>query len=702
MSTLAHATCPLCEANCGLRIEHDAGRVLSIRGDTDDPLSRGYLCPKAAALADLHADPDRLKQPLKRVGERWHAIGWDEALDEAAERIAAIQKQHGRSSVAMFIGNPTVHSYTAVLYGQLFASILSTRSTYSSNSVDALPRLLVSLWLYGSQARIPIPDVDRTQYLLVLGANPLVSNGSVMTAPDFRRRLRALKARGGRLVVIDPRRSETAAVADEHHFIRPGADALLLAAMVRVVLDEQLSKPSPHFTDLERLPALLAPFSPERVAPVTGISAETIRELARAFAGAPSAVCYGRLGTCTQEFGTLASWLVDVLNVVTGNLDRPGGAMFPTPAVDLAGFAARIGQSGHHGAWRSRVRGLPESNGELPAVALAEEIDTPGEGQLRGLITHAGNPVLSLPNGKRLEAALPKLDFMVSIDIYKNETTRHAHLILPTTFGLEHDHYPLIFGALAVHNVAKYAPAVLPESDGALHDWEVLSRLAARLLKARGGKARLQAPLVRWLGRLLPPRRLLDLLLRLGPHRMSLSALARSPSGVDLGPLEPRLAELTKGRKISITPEAVLTDLARLERRLGRSDNGGLVLIGRRHLRSNNSWMHNVERMVSGQNKCTLLVHPEDAGARGIASGDRVSVASPTGTIEVECEVTDEVARGVVSLPHGWGHNRDGVGLSVARSTDGASANDVIGETNIDELSGTASLTGIAVNVARA
>jgi anaerobic selenocysteine-containing dehydrogenase len=372
--------------------------------------------------------------------------------------------------VGLFIGNPTVHSYTGILYGQLFASQLRSRSVFSSNSVDALPRLLVSLWLYGSQALIPVPDVDRTALLLVLGANPLVSNGSVMTAPDFRRRLRALRERGGRLVVVDPRRSETAAVADEHHFIRPGTDALLLAALVKVVLEEKLASPHAAFDGVERLPELLAPFSPERVAAPTGIDAAKIRELARAFAKAPSAVCYGRMGTSTQEFGTLATFLTDVLNGVTGNLDRPGGAMFPTPAVDLAGLAARIGQRGHHGLWRSRVRGLPESNGELPAVTLAEEIETPGDDRIRALVTHAGNPVLSVPNGRRLDAALAKLDFMVSIDIYRNETTRHAHLILPTSVGLEREHYPLVFGALSVHNAAKYAAPVLPAPAGVRHD----------------------------------------------------------------------------------------------------------------------------------------------------------------------------------------------------------------------------------------
>ena len=701
MPESALATCPLCEANCGLLVTHDGERLLGVRGDPDDPLSRGYLCPKATALQDLQSDPDRLREPMRRVGDRWYALGWDEAIEEAAERIASIQREHGRSAVALYVGNPTVHSWTAVLYGQLFHRAVHTRSVFSSNSVDALPRLLVSYWLYGSQAVIPVPDVDRTQFLLVLGANPLVSNGSVMTAPDFRRRLKALRARGGRLVVVDPRRSETAEYADEHLFVRPGADALLLAALVRVVLDEKLAvrAPTPGVTGLERLRELLSDFSPEAVAGATGISAEKIRELARAFARADSAACYGRMGTSTQEHGTVASWLVDVLNIVTGNLDRPGGSMFPTPAVDLAALAARVGQTGHHGVWRSRVRGLPESNGELPAVTLAEEIDTPGDGRIRGLVTFAGNPVLSVPNGRRLEKALGSLDFMVSIDIYRNETTRHADLILPTTFGLEHGHYPLVFGALSVRNTAKLTHPVLPRPEGLLHDWELLSRLSARLWAKKGRRAtRLVAPLAERLLGKLPPERVLDLLLRAGPHRLSLRKLERSPHGIDLGPLEPRLAELTEGRPIPIAPEPIVSDLERLRTRL-RAAVPELVLIGRRQLRSNNSWMHNSARLVTGTNRCTLMMHPDDARGRGIASGDAVRLSSRVGSIEVAAELTDEVARGVVSLPHGWGHDRQGVDLSVAKTTVGASVNDVTDERFVDELSGCAALSGVEVRV---
>ncbi|MFO0577933.1 MAG: molybdopterin oxidoreductase family protein [Polyangia bacterium] len=718
------ATCPLCEASCGLRIETDGERVLSVRGDEADPLSRGYLCPKAVALADLHDDPDRLRRPLKRTGDSFREIGWDEAFDEAAQRLAQIQREHGRDAVALYIGNPTAHSYSAVLYGFLLLETLRTRSFFTSNSVDSLPRLLTSYLLYGAQALLPIPDLDRTSFLLILGANPIVSNGSIMTAPDCKQRLHDLRARGGRIIVVDPRRTETAELADRHHFIRPGADALLLLGLLHTLFAERrvrIGELAGRIDGLAQLRRVVAPFSPARIAPATGIAAAEIVSLARAFADAPSAVCYGRMGTCTQEFGTLSCWLIDCLNILTGNLDRPGGALFTTPAVDLRSLASLLGQDGHFDRWRSRVSGLPEFNRELPVAALAEEIETPGRGQIRALVTHAGNPALSLPNGRRLDRALARLDFMVSIDIYLNETTRHADLILPPLTGLERDHYGLLFHALAIRNTTKYNPAVFAAAAAdptRRADWQIFLELSTRLLAQHGPLGRMGGWAVQRLGRALPPSRLIDLALRTGPHRqkgLTLQRLREAPHGIDLGPLEPQLPRLlrTPGRRIDLTPRVLVDDLQRLAARLadegqkagGSGDGAGepsLLLIGRRQLRSNNSWMHNSLRLVKGKSRCTLLMHPTDAAPRGLRSGQSVRITSRVGAVITEVELSDEVMPGVVSLPHGWGHDRPGARLQVASQRPGVSMNDLTDEALRDRLSGCSILSGVPVRVTAA
>jgi anaerobic selenocysteine-containing dehydrogenase len=697
-----YAQCMLCEALCGLEVEHDGERVLKIRGDEQDPFSRGHICPKGVALAELQNDPDRLRHPLKKVGDGFAEIGWDEALDLAAERLADIQKRHGRDAVAMYFGNPAAHSYSAILFYQLLVDAIGTRNRYSANSVDTLPRFFTSFAMYGNQVQVPVPDIDRTDYFLMLGANPLVSNGSAMTAPDIGGRLRRLRARGGKLVVLDPRRTETAEVADEHHFIRPGTDALFLAAVLNVLFAEGLAKPGrlrPLLDGWSEIPKLVAPFAPARVAHATGIPAEVTVRLARELAAAPTAVCYGRMGTSVQEFGTLATWLTDLVNIATGNMDRPGGWMFGTPAVDLPGAARLIGLAGSFDRWRSRVSGYPEYMGEFPAAALGEEIETPGEGQIRALLVMAGNPVLSLPNGGRLDRAFAGLEFMVSIDIYRNETSRHADLILPTTFGLEHEQYSMLNLALAVRNVAHYSPAILRKPEGLRHDWQVLVDLAARVGRAKGGVEAAKGWLRGTLGRALGAPRVLDLLLRFGPHQLSLAKLRRAPHGLDLGPLEPRLAKLMGRRKVKAAPERFAADLARLERRL-EATGDGLVLVSRRTLRSNNSWNHNAPRLVSGKERCVLEMNPRDAERRGIASGQRVALKSRVGEIAVPVQVTEAVMEGVVSLPHGWGHDKKGAQLRVAATRPGASVNDVTDDAFVDALSGASALSGVPVEVA--
>jgi anaerobic selenocysteine-containing dehydrogenase len=584
----------------------------------------------------------------------------------------------------------------------------------SATSLDQLPRMLVSFLLYGHQLLFPIPDVDRTDFLLVIGANPVVSNGSLLTAPGLSKRLAAIRARGGQVVVVDPRRTETAEIASRHLFVRPGTDALLLAALVHVVFEEGLARPAlaARLDGLEDVRAFAKAWPPERVAAAVGIEAGEIRALARDFARARTAACYGRIGTCTQELGTVATWLTEVLNVITGNLDREGGMLFPDPAVDLVAGAARVGQSGSFGRWKSRVRGLPEFGGEVPVAGFADEIETDGPGRIRGLLLHAGNPVLSSPNGVRLDAALAKLEHVVAIDIYLNETTRHAHVILPPTAPLERDHFDLAFGLLSARNVAKYVPPLLAPPPDSRHDWQIFLELGRRLARAESGLRSLGWRAA-WsaLGK-LGPRGVLDLMLRAGPYGrrflvgegLDLAKVERAPHGIDLGPLRPTLERRLGGRRIDLLPRAIRDDLARLDERLAREASrakDSLVLIGRRQLRGNNSWMHNLPRLVDrGGDACTLLMHPDDATARGLRTGDRVRVASTKGAVVVPLEATDEVRRGVVSLPHGWGHGRSGTRMTVANGRPGASLNDLTDERFLDSLSGTASLSGTPVTVA--
>jgi anaerobic selenocysteine-containing dehydrogenase len=695
-------TCNLCEAMCGIAIDLVEAQITAIRGDAEDPFSRGHICPKAVALKDVHADPDRLRRPMRRTRTGWAEIGWEEALSETAERLAATQKAHGRNAVAFYQGNPTVHSHGAILMGQVFARSLRTRNLYSATSVDQLPHMLASLLMFGHQLLLPVPDVDETAFFLVLGANPVASNGSLMTAPGIERRLTALKGRGGLLVVVDPRRTETAALAHTHLPIRPGTDVWLLLSLLQVLFAEGRTRLGrlAAFTDgVEEVAEAAAPYAPERVAGIVGLPAGTIRDLARDFASAPHAVAYGRVGVSTQEFGALSCWLINVLNVVTGNLDRPGGSLFPRPAVDLVALAGRIGLRGHFDKGRSRVRGLPEFGGEYPVAGLADEIETGGDGQVRAVVTLAGNPVLSTPNGTRLDRAFARLDFMASIDYYVNETTRHAHLILPPTAFLERDHYDLVFHMLAVRNTAKYSAPLFAPSPGARHDGEILLDLAGRLDAAKGQRSLLSRLSHATLGR-LGPSGVVDLLLRLGPHHLSLRKLKSAPHGIDLGPLESCLPGRLPGGRIDLAPERLLQELRRLSS--SEAIAPGLCLVGRRDVRSNNSWMHNSLRLVKGPERCTLLMHPDDARERGLVSGQQVQISSRTGSVEAPLEVTPAIRPGVVSLPHGWGHGRSGVRLNVASAHPGVSLNDLTDESRVDALCGTAAFSGTPVEVAPA
>ncbi|MFF9897395.1 molybdopterin oxidoreductase family protein [Streptomyces longispororuber] len=746
MTRTAPRICPFCEATCGLTLTVEGSRVTGARGDREDVFSKGFLCPKGAAFGAADADPDRLARPLVRRGGRLAEAGWDEAFDAVAAGLRPVVERYGPHAVGVVLGNPNVHTMAGALYPPVLLGGLGTRSLFTASTVDQMPKHVSSGLLFGDALAVPVPDLDRTDHLLMLGANPLESNGSLCTAPDFPGRLKALRARGGTLTVVDPRRTRTARLADRHLAIRPGTDALLLAAMVQVLFAEGLVDPgrlAGHVTGVAEVGAALRAFTPEAVAGACDVPAATIRTLARDLAAAPTAAVYGRVGASTVAHGTPACWLVDVLNVLTGNLDRPGGAMFPLSATARAPRPAGPGRGFALGRWRSRVGGHPEAKGELPLAALAEEIDTPprvpdsglGDSPVRALVVVAANPVLSAPDGDRLDKALASLDFMVSVDPYLNETSRHAHVVLPPPPPAQSPHYDFAFNALAVRNQVRYTRAAVPLQDGRMAETEILARLVLAATGAHGadpatvdalvvdgtlGKAvadpgaRVHGRDPRRLAALLTgesgPERRLDMMLRLGPYGdgfgadpdgLTLARLLDHPHGIDLGPLAPRVPEILKTRsgRIELFPDPIAADLPRLARALDAAP-AAVVLVGRRHLRSNNSWMHNVRPLTGGTNRCTLHVHPQDADRLGLADGAAARVTAAGGELTVAVEVTDTVRPGVVSLPHGWGHDRPGTRLGVAGEDPGANVNQLLDGSLLDPLSGTAVLNGFPVTVA--
>ena len=691
-----YRTCNICEAMCGLVVEHRDGQVLSIRGDKEDPFSRGHICPKAVALQDYYEDPDRLKTPIRRTDHGWQPIGWDDAFAEVATKLQAVQTANGKDAVGIYLGNPNAHNFGNAIFLPHFFKALGSRSRFSSASADQLPHHVASNYMFGAGMLIPVPDIDRTDFLLIVGANPVVSNGSMMTAAGVTKRIKAIAARGGRVVVVDPRRTETARIASEHFFIRPERDAFLLLALIHTVIADglvDLGHLEPIVRGVNALREAVADFSPEFASEPTGIAAADIRRLARDMANADSAVCYGRMGASTQSFGGLCQWLTNVLNLVTGNLDRPGGAMFPQPAFDLVRNKPR-GKRSSYGRYRSRVRGLPYFNGEFPVATMAEEITTPGDDQIKALVTIAGNPVLSSPDGPRLADALRSLDFMVSVDIYLNETTKHADIILPATTGLEVAHYDVFFHAFAVRNTAKFSPPLFEKTKDQRHDWQILKALASVLTgKPDDG---------------MTPEFMLDMALRQGRYGadgMSLAELRAHPHGVDLGPLQTCLEERlkTENGEIHLAPDLYLEDLARLRRTVADAAAIELSypyqLIGRRLTRSHNTWTHNSPRLTRGRNPCTLQVHPADAASLGITSGQVVRVRSRAGEIRVEAEVTDDLLEGVVSIPQGWGHGQPETRMTVAAAQPGVSINDLTDTGRVDELTGNAAFNGTPVAI---
>ncbi|WP_330233915.1 molybdopterin-dependent oxidoreductase [Nocardia sp. NBC_00508] len=713
-------TCPLCEAVCGLELTLDADdHVTSVRGDRNDPFSKGFLCPKGASFGHLDEDPDRVTEPLirDRATDTWRTASWDEAFDYIAERFPAVVAEHGNQSAAAYLGNPNAHTVAGALYLPILLRALGTRNIYSASTADQMPKQVASGLMFGDPLTVPVPDLDRTDYLLMLGANPLESNGSLCTAPDFPGRLKALRRRGGRFVVVDPRVTRTAKLADEHLFIRPGSDAYLLFGIVHTLFAEQLADVRVEVTGLDDLRAAAMAFDPETVATRTGVPASTIVRLARELAAAPTAAVYARIGTCTAEFGTITQWLVDAINTLTGNLDSPGGAMFATAA---AGGIPRT-RPFRTGRWTSRVRELPEAMGELPVATLADEITTPGEGRIRALVTIAGNPVLSAPSGARLDAAFAQLDFMVSVDRYVNETTRHADVILPPPRPTQSPHYDFALLQFAVRNYARYSRPLVPLGDRPSEP-AVLARLAAALtsrphdgsdgtdpltavdelviagLLHKAGLADRRGELI---GENSTEQRI-DLMLRLGPYgewnggTLNLQMLLDNPHGIDLGALRPRLPGVlrTATERVDLAPQPLLDDVARMRERLGDAAPE-MVLIGRRQLRSNNSWMHNIAPLVSGSNRCTLHINPADVERLGL--GDQAVVKSAAGTLTVPLEPTDAIMPGVVSLPHGWGHIDSA--QTVARAHAGVNANVLTDDSVVDVPSGNAVFNGVPVTL---
>jgi len=709
-----YIACNLCEAICGLEIRLEDGQIKSIKGDKQDPISKGHICPKAVALQDIYNDPDRLRTPIKRTGDSWQPISWKQAFAEVTSELKSIQLRYGKNAAAVYLGNPTVHNLDALLFGPMFFRTLKTKNRYSATSVDQLPEQLVSLLMFGHGFLIPLPDLDRTDFHIMFGANPVVSNGSMMTAPGVSKRLKTIRQRGGQLVVVDPRRTETAAIADKHLFIRPGSDVLMLLAMLHVVFDENLQTLGTvaGFTrGLEDIENLAGDYPPEIVASATGVDPQDLKLLARDFCAAKRASCYGRIGVSTQQFGTLTQWLITVFNIVTGNLDIAGGTMFSTPALEVLS-AAPPGKKGFADKL-SRVRKMPDFNGEFPVATLAEEMTTEGEGQIRALVTSAGNPVLSTPNGDQLDAAMSELDFMVSIDIYLNETTRHANIILPPLTTLERSQYDVAFQALAIRNGAKYSQPVFKAAKEQRSDTQIFTELAWRMQAEN-----LFTKTTLWLKKVVLQRLgsvwIINRKLKQGPyfksHGLNLNKLKLNPHGIDLGPMQPCLPKrlFTHDKTINLAPAECLDELRKLQETLSAdghvSDSAAfdLRLVGRRDPRTNNSWMHNCYRLVKGKERCLALVHPQDAESRGINDGDLVKVSSRVGSIGIPVALSEEMMPGVISIPHGWGHQMDGVKLGVARQHAGVNTNILTDEHLLDTLSGNAALNGIPVSLSKA
>ncbi|MBV1911732.1 MAG: molybdopterin-dependent oxidoreductase [Kangiellaceae bacterium] len=716
-----YRTCNLCEAMCGLKIEFKGEDVVSIKGDKDDPFSHGHICPKAIALQDLYTDKDRLTSPVVKTKQGWQPIGWDEAFKLIAKRLSLIQTEFGRDAVGVYLGNPTVHNLEAMLFGPLFYRQLKTKNRFSATSVDQLPHHLAAMLMFGHPLLMPVPDIDRTNFMVILGANPVVSNGSIMSSPNIKKRLKAIQSRDGKIVTIDPRFTETSKLADQHLSIKPGSDAFLLMAMIHFLFSNDLvncGSLQQHIDGLNHIESMVEDYTPEQVASLTGIDAETVAELVTDFCQADCAVLYARIGVSTQEFGSIVNWLVNVFNLLTGNLDSPGGSMFATPAVDMVGH--KKGRTKKFARYHSRVSHYPETIGEFPVAALAEEILTDGEGQIKAMVVAAGNPLLSTPNNELLASAFEQLDFMLSIDFYINETSKYADIILPPPTPLERPHYDLIFNQLAVRNYARYSEPLFKRKPESRSEMDIY----CSLVQAMAGKD-LLSKVTTWFKlksmRMLGPKGLINRALLQGPYgsndpsdtsqtafegKLNLKKLQQSTHGLDLGPLKPQFPNkiLTDNGRIDLAPAEFVADLARLEQKLVSvktqpTDNESLLLIGRRDPRTCNSWMHNSYRLVKGKPGCIAHINSQDAKRLKIQCGELVMIESRVGKIKIPVEVTDTIMAGVVSIPHGWGHGVEDTQLSIANAHTGVSVNQLTDEKFVDQLTGNAALNGVPITM---
>ena len=700
-----YRACHLCEAICGLKIKTQGKNILSIKGDKKDPMSQGYICPKATAIADIYNDPDRLRKPVKRVADGWQEISWQEAIDTTAQKLVETQLHHGKDAIGFFAGNPGVHNYGNLTHGSLLRRIIKTRNNFSATSLDQLPHQLVSYAMYGHQFFIPVADIDQTQLMVIFGGNPMASNGSMMTMPNGPKRFQALQKRDGKLIVIDPRRSETAEVADQHIFVRPGSDAYVLMAIINYLFSENLTNINhinEHLENLDLVREAAKPFSLELAAEQSSIPTQTIKNLTLELANTERAVMYGRMGVSVQEFGTICQWAIQVINILIGSFDKVGGALVTSPAF---GYVRKgTNGAGHFNVFQSRVSGLPEFGGELPAAVMAEEILTPGEGQIKSMVTIAGNPIISSVNSSDLKKAFESLDFYVAFDFYINATTCHADIILPPTSSIEHDHYDIAFHRLAVRNTARHNQPIFEPEDGMMHDWEIFNALAAKIAELKNIDFRpLPAP---------------DQLVRagidggeLGPEQnpdiaLTFDKILAAPHGIDLGPLTPSAMDRipSENGKIECAPDFIIDDLQRLKKRSDNtnertSNDHDLLLIGRRHVRSNNSWMHNYHRLVKGKPRWQLMMHPEDLSARGLEDQSEVTITSRVGSVTTTVTATDELMPGVVSLPHGWGHKRHDVKMDIAAKQQGSNCNELTDDKLLDLISGNAALNGVPVQV---
>ena len=710
-NTIKYRTCHLCEAMCGLAIEIKDNEVLSISGHEDDIYSKGHICPKGAALKDLHNDPDRLKEPVKRTTHGWQKISWKEAFDLVEQGFKKIRKKYGNNAIATYTGNPTVHNTGTALTLYDTINAINTQNRYASHSLDSVPVFLVNQMMFGHAMMAPIPDIENINYMLIIGANPMASNGSFMSTPNIRGKIKAIKDKGGKVVVIDPRKTETAQKASEHYFIHPEKDVLFLLAIINELTRRNAIAESRalSFSDhLEELKKIAEPYTAEKVAPVTGISTDQLNHMVDDLLGHSNSIVYGRLGVNIQSYGTLCQWLITSINILLGRLDEKGGLLFTLPAIDYVTLMAHESKMFRYS---SRVKSYQEIVGEFPTATLAEEILTEGKEQVRGFLTIAGNPARSAPNSKMVEKALADLEFMVAVDMYINETTKYADVILPPAVGLETMHYSFVLHMVATRNTTKFSPAPLPITKNQRYDWQIMQELQRRLFSGNIFKR------IKYnLGSRIHPKTKLDLALKTGPYGIwggrlfkkdgiSLKRLEKHVGGVELSPLSAVLPKrlFTKNKHIELVPEIFAKEIIKVKELLSpdADANFPLKLIGRRHLRSNNSWMHNLPMLSGGTRRCTVMIHPDDAAQFHIEDKEMVEVYTELGSIQIEAEITKDIIQGTICIPHGWGHNAKDTALKVAEEQAGSNINELMNHERLDPLSYNMAFNGHPVAIRR-